>query len=83
MDVRILLLLAGLALALVAIAVAAFRVTGDLAGQDLGSAPLALAVAGGGDGGPDGRIHLARPTRPLRPSAPTVGGPIAGRPGGG
>ncbi|MFN8722227.1 MAG: hypothetical protein ACK5YI_15495 [Rhodospirillales bacterium] len=46
MDVRILLLLAGLALALVAIAVAALRVTGDLAGQDLGSAPLALAVAG-------------------------------------
>ena len=46
MDVWILLLLAGLALALVAIAVAAFRVTGDLAGQDLGSAPLALAVAG-------------------------------------
>lgn len=46
MNLRILLLLTGIALALIAIGVAAFRVTGDLAGQDLGSAPLALAVAG-------------------------------------
>lgn len=46
MNVRIVALLAGLAVAIVAIAVAAFRVTGDLAGQDLGAAPIALGFAG-------------------------------------
>ncbi len=45
MNVGIALLLAGLALALVAVGVAAFRITGDLAGQDLGAAPFALGIA--------------------------------------
>jgi len=46
MNLRILVLLCGLVVVLVAIAVAAFRITGDLAGQDLGAAPVALGLAG-------------------------------------
>jgi hypothetical protein len=39
-------LVAILAVALVAIGVAAFRITGDLSEQDLGAAPVALGIAG-------------------------------------